>query len=106
MNNYIYLIQDEIYFKIGYTYKSPKLRLDELQIGNPRILTLINTYNCIDGKGLEFLLHRYFHTKHILGEWYQLDENDVDNFIETCNKLNDNLSVLNDNYYFKNKIYK
>lgn len=106
MQNYIYLIQDNTYYKIGETNKLPKSRLKELQTGNPRLLKLIYEYKCNDSKKLEFLLHRYFHNKHILNEWFELDKEDVEEFLKICDKLNTNLSVLNENHYFKNKIYR
>lgn len=78
---FVYFIQDGKgkggYIKIGKA-KNIKNRLESLQIGNPRKLTLmaaIRCKTCKEALKIEKELHHRFRKHHIRGEWY-------DGFIE------------------------
>ncbi len=94
---YIYLIKTELegeeFYKIGVS-KAPELRLKELQTGNALDLKLIKTYQTKFGSLLEKSLHRTFSIVNKRGEWFSLNNEQVENFIEICEKINNNLSIV------------
>jgi hypothetical protein len=67
----IYFVQDvaTLSIKIGVTVGDPRLRLADLQTGNPGALRLIGV---IEGdESREAQLHRRFAAFHIRGEWFR-----------------------------------
>ena len=72
----VYLIRmDETTYKIG--YGNVQQRLKALQTGNPNKLRVIAC--CPGGQCLEDLLQRKYSHKSIRGEWFKLDDTDVEN---------------------------
>jgi hypothetical protein len=57
--------------KIGFTSNDPKLRLKELQTGNPHALQLLLVREGTMGQ--EAWLHNYFKELWIRGEWFRLE---------------------------------
>jgi hypothetical protein len=53
---------------------------------------------------VESMLHKRYSPNKILNEWFLLEESDVNNFIEECNKIEKNLETLKDNYFFQKKL--
>ncbi len=84
----IYLISAEIdeniYYKIGYTKRDVDKRLNELKTANASDLAIIKTYKSIYGSTLESYLHRYFKNKKVNREWFSLSQDDVDSFNDIC----------------------
>jgi len=100
MIGFVYLITDGNYFKIGYTTKKLEYRLKELQVGNPSQLSIIHFHKTFNFIKIEYLLHRRFHHKHILGEWFDLTTDDTDNFISKCLLLEDEIEVMKNNPFY------
>jgi len=103
---YIYLanIKDTDIYKIGFTKQSPEKRVKNLQTGNPNKIDLVNSYKSDIAPSIESVLHNYFKHKknnpydglNLLGEWFILNKKDVENFCETCKKIEINLKFLNE----------
>jgi translation elongation factor P/translation initiation factor 5A len=95
---YVYLISNDfIGFKIGRS-KHPKKRIKELQTGNADQLKLIKTYKSPKHhKKLEFALHNIYEYKNKLGEWYLLDDNDINQFEVICKQIEDSFIYLEEN---------
>lgn len=98
----IYLISAEIdqniYYKIGYTKRDVYKRLNELKTANASDLTVIKTYKSTFGSKLESFLHRYFKNKKINREWFLLSSDDINNFENICESYCNQLEViLNEN---------
>lgn len=91
----IYLIQQEEtnLFKIGIS-KNPEKRIKDLQIGSGIKLTLIHTFETKFSYKLESSLHAYYRSKLIQPEWFVFTIEDKDNFLCVCDKLENNLKVL------------
>lgn len=94
----IYLIEcvrdyDTVY-KIGYTGTSPNKRLDQLKTGNDGEMKVVNQFNTQFSQTVERTLHRIYNHKNINKEWFKLDLKDVQNFIPTCEKIENNLIIL------------
>lgn len=94
---YIYLVSDGEYTKIGATTYNPRKRLNELQVGNAKKLTLIDSYRAERRISTEKLLHKKYSSKHIRGEWFSLSAIDIseilNNRIQSSN--NDEYSLIN-----------
>lgn len=94
----IYLISSEIndstLYKIGITKRNINKRLTELKTGNPATLTVIHTFKSQYAPKIE----KHFHISNAYnnrgGEWFQLSEHDINNFIPQCNLIHNNLTLL------------
>jgi len=101
----IYLIQQSNtnLHKIGITKKDIHLRIKELQTGNANELLLRKEFQTNFNFKLETALHSYFDRKRISSEWFELLEEDVDNFLTICNNLESNFKLLKE---YKNPFFK
>jgi len=77
----IYLVTDGEYTKIGATSYNIQKRLNELQTGNARKLHLLGCYPVENKISTESFLHSLYKEKHILGEWFKLDNQDIKNIL-------------------------
>lgn len=98
----VYLINNDgtDQYKIGMTSRNIEKRFQELKTGNPN-LVLKETYSSENFIKIETLLHRQFEFKKIEGEWFQLDESVVNEFVESCIKLDLRIERLKENYFYK-----
>jgi len=89
------------YYKIGITKRDLKKRINELQTGCPDKIELINHFECTYYYKVESWLHRIYKNKRLNGEWFILDDADVNDFINKCETLHDNVVLLiNENPYY------
>lgn len=94
---YIYLINEwnTDNYKIGVTKaKSLDKRKLELQTGNSSELIIIKYFITDNPYQLEKLLHRHYHNKNIINEWFVLTDEEVMDFINVCIKYNDILNFI------------
>src|SRR3954470_22912799 len=70
----IYIIQSGEYLKIGISV-SPKLRMNELQVGNPVTLKILRSYrlDMANAIKVEIDMLRILKDNHVRGEWYKLE---------------------------------
>jgi hypothetical protein len=102
---YIYLITDSNgLFKIGMTRSISERRLKQLQTGNGNELRIVHTFHTEYPFRLETLLHRIYEQKCVLNEWYMLTPDEVIDFINVCQKEDDIIQVLKDNYHFSKNL--
>ena len=73
----VYLIQCNDKYKIGFS-DCPIKRLIALQIGNPYELDLLWEDEVPNFMQIEEGLHKKFASKRTIGEWFNLDKEDVD----------------------------
>ena len=101
---FVYLISnidDDNICKIGVTKKKDiENRKKELQTGASNELYIRNYFETKYPYKLEKMLHRHFHDKILLNEWFKLSNEDINNFINTCNKYENILLSLKDNPFF------
>jgi len=99
---YVYLICDPATdrFKIGVTRNLNSNRIKKLQTGNSTELFITDRYETNWPFRLETLLHKHFHNKHVINEWFALDAMDVVAFRKTCELLENNIQILKDNPFF------
>lgn len=94
---YVYLISmgdDSLYYKIGIAI-DVKNRLKGLQGGNPHKLYLKGSYFTKNMYNEEKFWHNRFLEKQVLNEWFKLDAEDVEIFMEYCvNDISDYVKYL------------
>jgi hypothetical protein len=101
---YVYLIGEignENRFKIGATKcKDINKRLKQLQTGNSEELYIKESFETTRPFKLETMLHNRFKTSNLIGEWFDLSKDDVNNFKNVCHKLQNIIDCLKDNPFF------
>ena len=103
---YVYLIEDidNKRYKIGVT-KDLKKRLRNLQTGNSNQIQLLESFKSEYPFRLETMLHNKFKQFHHYNEWYELDKNSVDEFLNLCKYFNDIIIALKDNPFFAKNLH-
>jgi hypothetical protein len=81
---FIYVIQSEHGFKIGKSI-NPKSRFSALKTATLSSLSLVLSRHVKDMHRTEDVLHAYFKSQHIKGEWFQLSADDL-KFIESVSE--------------------
>lgn len=99
---YIYLFECvsdyETTYKIGFTRnKDMKKRIRGLQTGNKDKIKCIDIFETKHSRSVETALHQFYSFKREGGEWFDLDLTDVVNFKSTCQRIEDNIDIL-ENY--------
>lgn len=101
---FIYLISNidnDNICKIGVTKKrNINERMNQLQTGSSNELYLRKYFETKYPFKLEKMLHRHFHNNNVLNEWFELSDDDINNFDKTCLKYENILSSLSDNPFF------
>jgi len=100
---YIYLLEDvtdggNFIYKIGFTTNLVK-RMQAHKTSNPDAI-LIKSFKTNYNRKVETALKNYFKKKLYFGEWFFLEEGDINNFIPLCEKFEKNFICLNDNPFF------
>lgn len=98
---YIYLFECvsdyETTYKIGFTRnKDMKKRIRGLQTGNKDKIKCIDIFETKHSRSVETALHQFYSFKREGGEWFDLDLVDVVNFKSTCQRIEDNIDILED----------
>lgn len=99
---YIYVLCDPStdLFKIGLTTGSIEKRMKKLQTGNGTELHIITYHETNYPYKVEKMLHNKFNPKKELNEWFALTQEDISNFHETCEQIENVISSLTDNPFF------
>jgi hypothetical protein len=89
MTKWIYLLKTEsdlgdIFYKIGITQKDPLERVKELQTGNPHEIELIQMFKSKYAFKVESSLHRRYNLTHKRGEWFSMDDEEIETFLIEC----------------------
>lgn len=87
---------DDGYYKIGVS-KNPQKRIRELKTGNSSPLKLVSSYETEIANKIEKILHRRFSHLSKEGEWFDLSISDDVNFINECEKIENNIIFLKNN---------
>lgn len=82
---YVYLLRipETGVYKIGVSIDVEK-RIKQLQTGNTEEITLVNKFYSNYPYKIESNLHRRYGVQAIKGEWFYLEQKDVDTFIQNC----------------------
>ena len=103
---YVYLIRncENDTYKIGVTKNNPQKRVKQLQTGCSSPLDLLCSFETEYPYRLEKMLHTKFLLNRENGEWYKLDMEQVNSFLEICTKLQNTLNTLLQNPFFSKDI--
>ena len=85
--------------KIGITKNDPRLRVKQLQTGNPNKIILLRQYKTDNYLKVEHWLHRkHSNSKtEATNEWRMLADEFVFSFLDDCAKADENIKFLLDN---------
>lgn len=101
---YVYLIgerDNDNIFKIGVTKSDNiNLRKNKLQTGNPDELYIKDYFKSDYPFKVETMLHKQYMNENKINEWFMLNENDVKNFKNNCEKYENIFKSLSDNPFF------
>lgn len=81
----LYVLKCQNVYKIGITTTTVKSRLQSLQTGNAYKITRYWSKKCSNYVQMEKYFHRKFAKKRLCGEWFALDDKDLE-FIKSCKK--------------------
>lgn len=90
IKGYVYLLKsynEELgdVYKIGITKNNIDERLMNLNTGNPNEISIQEIYECkIAPRTLEARLHKAYNYCRVKGEWFNLSQEDIDNFIHNA----------------------
>ena len=95
---YVYLLSnDNINYKIGIS-KNPNKRIKQLQTGNDQQLEIIKIYKSEKYfKKIEYTLHNTYAYKNVLNEWFQLDDVEITQFEDLCEKIENTFIFMDQN---------
>lgn len=94
---YIVKIDSEDKYKIGYTKRELNTRIKELQTGCPYTISPIWSFKSEYPTKLESYLHRNYSHKRVEGEWFVLDNNDIEKIKEDCISFEKRIEILMEN---------
>ena len=105
---YVYLIGEKDNpgkFKIGSTRSNDiSKRLKQLQTGSSSELYIKDYFETSHPFKLEKMLHNNFKSSNLIGEWFELKENDINDFKSICEEKTNIIDSLKNNpFYFKQK---
>ena len=101
----VYLLscgEEQKRYKIGYTKNDVTLRVKQLKTGNSEELKVERIYKTKWGTKIESILHRNYSSNRISGEWFELSDSQVENFLENCKNLEFFIEDTIRNSTFKN----
>ena len=94
----VYLVCSEIegkkLYKIGYTRREVKKRISEFKTGNASDFYLIDSFLSKWGTKIEAQLHKFYRSKKISGEWFDLTLEDINSFRKSCETIHSNLEMI------------
>lgn len=90
------------YHKIGITKRNIDDRIKELSTGNSRTISLLNKYESEHFKKIEKILHnKYrFQKTESKNEWFELTDEQVLSFLDTCKKAEETITFMIENNHF------
>jgi hypothetical protein len=103
----VYLICSEFegrrLYKIGYTRRPIEKRIKEIKTGNGSDIYLVDSFKSKWGTKIESQLHRFFKSRKVNGEWFDLRDEDINSFLERCKSTHDMLELIttNNTYYLE-----
>jgi len=102
---FVYLLENSndsnTVYKIGFTKGTIQSRIKPLQTGNAYEITELYKFKTKYNQKLETCLHRHYKMDRMKGEWFNINETEVENFLNICERLEKAFDSLKDNPFFK-----
>lgn len=93
----VYLIMNgEGFFKVGMTKHAVTERIRQLQIGSATELKYVSECHVRYPSKVETALHRQYMQYHMIGEWFDLPQEAVDNFADAATRCDNMIQYLVD----------
>lgn len=105
----VYLLADDArdgIYKIGVTRGSIEERIKKLQTGNSSPIHMVMSYETDFPFVMENMLHTRYGSDRVLNEWFEMTDDEVVNFRNTCDEIQNTINVLKTNYWFAKKYGK
>ena len=98
---FVYLLNDSESYKVGVT-KNINRRIKTLQTGNKNKINLIYKFETNTPYKLEKILHKHYfsYKAERLGEWFDLPDNEVFNFLTKCGAIQKMIDFMSKNNFF------
>ena len=91
-------------YKIGITGRNIDARLKEIQTCNGYKVEVIHLFNTQFNRTLESALHRHYCPNQTIGEWFELNDEQVCRFLNECERLESMFELLkNENTYVQER---
>ena len=99
---YVYLLCNplEECYKIGVTTGTIEERMKKLQTGSSNEIHIVSYFKSAAPFKLESLLHAKYSTKRKVGEWFELEPEQVFEFKKVCEEKEKTIESLKDNPWF------
>lgn len=101
---YVYLIGEdnmEKKYKIGSTKCNDiNKRLKQLQTGNSNPIYIKDYFETSSPFKLETMLHNKYKDYNVIGEWFELDDDTINEFKKECEQYQNIIDSLKENPYF------
>lgn len=103
----VYLIcsetnSDSVY-KVGFTKREVCDRIKEMKTGNAGSIYIVNVFRSKYGTKIEAFLKRKYKPYNVSGEWFNLPENEIAQFMENCQIVHDSFQIIENNTYLIDK---
>ncbi|MCK9575748.1 MAG: GIY-YIG nuclease family protein [Candidatus Pacearchaeota archaeon] len=92
----LYIITDGEKYKIGYS-KDVANRKRQLQTANGSLLDIVFEFETVHGMKLERSIQRSMKHKNIIGEWFDLEKEDIAKIKELCILQEKNFNIIKKN---------
>ena len=100
---FVYLLCDSGHdgmFKIGVTKTTIEKRIKQLQTGNGSEIFIVDYHETDYPYYIERMLHQKFCCDRKVGEWFEMDIDQVKQFKEECHRLEELIITMKDNKFF------
>lgn len=97
--SYVYMLEVGEHIKIGST-RDVENRIKQLQTGNPVEIELLFSKKVFEAPKHENILHGKFRSKRESGEWFRLDDSEIDQAVKYLSKLEIVLPDIKEVHHF------
>lgn len=88
------IINDEGFYKIGFTNRTTKKRIKELMTGSSSEMSIVYEYESNNSRQIEASLHNIYKSYKIHGEWFNLTDEIVAQFLSRCKIIDTAFNIV------------
>jgi len=81
-------------YKIGYTSREVHDRIREFRTGNSSEMVVESFFASKWARKIEAALHRHFKSRRVSGEWFDLEQSQLAEFLRICQITHDGLELV------------
>ena len=91
-------------YKIGVTRGSIARRIKKLQTGNSGEIYICKYFRTNHPFFIERQLHNKYNANNVLNEWFELNDDEFNNFEKSCEFYENLIDIMKDNPFFPKKL--